>query len=86
MAVLSEESEFALDFGSVSLCAVTQVAQRPDHLGDAVPVVAQDFAVLLEPVRRHRMIRGHAKMLAGMERAMALILGGHLVSRRDLAS
>ena len=64
-AVPSEEGGFAPGFGPVPLCAVTQVTQRPDHPGDAVRIVAQGIAVLPEPVRRYRMTRGYAKMLAG---------------------
>ena len=75
MAVLSEVGQLALDLGAIPLRTVAEVAQRPDHLGDAAGVVAQDLAVLLEPVGRHRMVRGHAEMLAGVPEVDDLGLG-----------
>ena len=66
LAVFSEEGEFALDFGAVPFCPVAEVAQRPDHLGDALGIVTQDMAVCLEPAGVYRMVGGCPEMLAGV--------------------
>ena len=44
------------DLGPIRLCAITKVAQRPDHLVDATGVVTQNLALPLEPVGDHRMV------------------------------
>ena len=78
LAVLAEEGEFALDDGArraVPFCPVPEVAQRPDHLGDALGVVTQDMAVCLEPAGVYRMVGGGAEMLAGMPEVDRLRLG-----------
>ena len=48
LAVLAEEGEFPFDLGPIRLCAITKVAQRPDHLVDATGVVTQNLAVPLQ--------------------------------------
>ena len=78
LAVLAEEGKFALDDGArraVPFCPVPEVAQRPDHLGDALGVVTQDMAVCLEPAGVYRMVGGGAEMLAGMPEVDRLRLG-----------
>lgn len=50
----------------VPLCGALEDAQCPNRLGGARSVAPQDFAVFLQPVARHRMVRGHAEMLAGV--------------------
>ena len=66
LAVLAEEGEFPFDLGPIRLCAITKVAQRPDHLVDATGVVTQNLAVPLEPVGDHRMVGCRSEMFAGM--------------------
>ena len=76
LTVLAEEGEFALDGVVPACCLVAEVAQRPDHLDDALGVMAQDMAVCLEPVGIDSMVRCRAEVLTGMPEIDGLSLGG----------
>ena len=70
-------------YGPIRLCAITKVAQRPDHLVDATGVVTQNLAVPLEPVGDHRMVGCRSEMFAGdAVKSMTSVSGDHAVSRK----
>ena len=73
MRAMSEECEFTLD-AVPACCLVAEVAQRPDHLDDALGVMAQDMAVCLEPAGIDGMVM--PGRFTGMPEIDGLSLGG----------